>query len=90
MCLLQTGDDSPSKIPLTHIRGRAAGDGRGAPKFCGTINTDGLVRIDCENYPAHWQEIQLPEEVVQAWKEYKSKKVKEEVKEEVKKAVSDL
>ena len=82
MLMLQTGDNSPRRVPLTHIRGRAAGDlmGSSAPKFCGTLSTDGLIRIDCENYLAHWQEIQLPEEVVQAWKEYRSKKAKEEVK----------
>ncbi|KAL3153155.1 hypothetical protein ABBQ38_011908 [Trebouxia sp. C0009 RCD-2024] len=67
---------SPEKVPLTHIRGRAAGDptSGGAPEFCGTLSTDGLIRIDSANYPAHWQEIQLPEEVVLAWKEYRSKK----------------
>ncbi|KAL0032019.1 hypothetical protein WJX77_000895 [Trebouxia sp. C0004] len=48
----------------------------GAPEFCGSLSTNGLIRIDCNNYPAHWQEIQLPEEVVLAWKEYRSKKVK--------------
>lgn len=48
----------------------------GAPEFCGSLSTNGLIRIDCNKYPAHWQEIQLPEEVVPAWKEYISKKVK--------------
>lgn len=73
--------ESPKKVPLTHIRGRAAGDalptGSGTPQFCGTLSTSGLIRIDCENYPAHWQEIQLPDEVVQAWKECRIKKAKE-------------
>ena len=55
----------------------------GAPKFCGTLSTDGLIRIDCDNYPAHWQEIQLPEEVVLAWKEYRSKKSSRVVSEDV-------
>ena len=79
----ESDNDSPRKVPLTHVKGRAAGDplptSGGAPKFYGTLSTSGLIRIDCENYPAHWQEIQLPDEVVQAWKEHRSKKVKEEV-----------
>lgn len=53
---------------LQHIRGRAAGDGTGRPKFTGTLSPEGLIRIDCENYPAHWQEIQLPEAVVKLMK----------------------
>ncbi|DBA80493.1 TPA: hypothetical protein ACH3X1_007765 [Trebouxia sp. C0004] len=48
----------------------------GAPEFSGSLSTNGLIRIDRNDYPAHWQEIQLPEEVVLAWKEYRSKKVK--------------
>ena len=36
------------KVPLTNIRGRAAGDSilGGAPEFCGRLSTDGLIRID--------------------------------------------
>lgn len=78
-CLLQAGGNSLQKVPLTNIRGRAAGDplfliSGAPPEFCGTLSVDGLIRIDCNNYPAHWQEIQLPEEVVLAWKEYRSQK----------------
>ncbi|KAL3158970.1 hypothetical protein ABBQ32_011368 [Trebouxia sp. C0010 RCD-2024] len=73
------GGNSLQKVPLTNIRGRAAGDplfliSGAPPEFCGTLSVDGLIRIDCNNYPAHWQEIQLPEEVVLAWKEYRSQK----------------
>ena len=85
MCLLQDSEDSPKKVPLANIRGRAAGNPilGGAPEFCGTLSTDGLIRIDCDIYPAHWQEIQLPEEVVLAWKEYRSKKSSRVVSEDV-------
>lgn len=57
---------------LTHIKGRATGacDGPGRPKFTGTISSDGRIRIDCDNYPEHWQEIQLPERWVEAYKAY--------------------
>lgn len=57
---------------LTHIKGRAAGacNGTGPPKFTGTISCDGRIRIDCDNYPEHWQEIQLPEKWVEAYKAY--------------------
>ncbi len=57
------------KVALPYIRGRAAGacTGGGAPKFVGTLSESGRIRIDCENYPEHWQEIQLPDEVVRAW-----------------------
>ena len=57
-------------LELSYIRGRAAGACHGPssrPKFTGTINEDGRIRIDCENYPEHWQEIQLPEEWVLAY-----------------------
>ena len=70
--------DSPYRVLVTvamshellHIKGRAAGacDGRsGRPRFTGTIDKEGRVRIDCENYPEHWQEFQLPEEWVLAY-----------------------
>ena len=57
-------------IELPRVRGRATGarDGPpGRPKFTGTIDEEGRIRIDCENYPEHWQEIQLPEEWVLAY-----------------------
>ena len=57
-------------LELLHTRGRAPGacDGRsGHPRFTGTISEEGRVRIDCENYPEHWQEFQLPEEWVLAY-----------------------
>ena len=46
-------------MKLTHIKGRAAGarDEPGATKFTGTISETGRIRIDCDNYPEHWQEI---------------------------------
>ncbi|KAL3130211.1 hypothetical protein ABBQ38_008510 [Trebouxia sp. C0009 RCD-2024] len=53
----EAGDDAQRKVPLTNIRGRAAGDILlgGAPEFCCSLSTDGLIRIDSTNYPAHWQ-----------------------------------
>ncbi len=57
---------SDGNIQIESIRGQPVGaaDGPGSPKFVGTINSDRLLRIDCENYPEHWQEIQLPVDVV--------------------------
>ena len=57
-------------LDLPRIRGRASGACHGppgCPKFTGTIDEEGRIRIDCENYPEHWQEIQLPEEWVLAY-----------------------
>ena len=57
-------------LALSYIRGRAAGACHGLsgrPRFTGTINEEGRIRIDCENYPEHWQEIQLPQEWVLAY-----------------------
>ena len=65
-------------LTLTQIRGRAAGAGSGAPKFQGTLSGDGVIRIDCQNYLEHWQEIHLPEEVVTAWREYRIKHIREQ------------
>ena len=41
-----------------------------APKFTGTINEEGRIRVYCENYPEHWQEIQLPTQWVLAYQAY--------------------
>ena len=63
-------------LNLKYVRGRAAGvcDGPdGHPKFCGTITEDGRIRIDCHNYPEHWQEAQLSMEWVQAYEAYKKR-----------------
>ena len=52
---------------IDSIRGRPAGkpdQTGGSPKFVGSLSPDGLIRIDCLNYPEHWQEIQLPDEVM--------------------------
>ena len=38
-----------------------------APKFTGTINEEGRIRVYYENYPEHWQEIQLPTQWVLAY-----------------------
>lgn len=60
----------PREVVLRHIKGRAAGTASGQggrPRFTGTLNQDGLIRVDCENYPEHWQEILLPDQVVDAW-----------------------
>jgi len=59
------------RMLLPFVRGRATGVGEdGVPEFRGVINSNGLVRIDCLNYPEHWQELQLPPMWVKAWKQY--------------------
>ena len=57
-------------LELPRIKGRAAGACHGPPgrpKLTGTIDEEGRIRIDCDNYPEHWQEIQLPSQWVLAY-----------------------
>ncbi len=39
-----------------------------SPESCEMLHVTPL-RIHSPNYPAHWQEIQLPDEVVSAWRQ---------------------
>ena len=57
-------------MELSHIEGKAAGvcETGGRPRFFGTIDNDGCIRIDSDNYPEHRQEIRLPKEWVAAYK----------------------
>ena len=60
----------PRVIILRHIKGKAAGSASGQggrPRITGTLNQDGLIRFDCENYPEHWLEIRLPDRLVDIW-----------------------
>lgn len=67
-------------IPLGKIRGRPAGqpiNSGGSPKWVGIVRENGTIRIDCENYPEAWMEIDIPEEIMQAWIEHRSRVPKE-------------
>lgn len=62
-------------IPLTRISGRPAGqaEGAGGPIWVGKLDVHGRIRIDCKNYPAAWMQIDLPQEVVVAIRNYQTR-----------------
>lgn len=58
-------------LPLCSIRGRPCGkaENNEMPQWVGILRENGKIRIDCENYPESWIEIDLPEEVLRAWRQ---------------------